>query len=391
MELTELLNEGEISSYKKSLKRGVNRLIIIGNGFDLAHGLNSGFNHFIGNYLISVLDRFNQKYEYDDQLIQISLNTNKRPRIDDFYHNFNAEELNIKDILSEFKKISSNKYLEVKFFWKSTFFKNIYNNLDRVGWVDIEIEYFDLLKGFNGDTNVESNKKQIIKLNSELEYLKSRLIQYLDKEQGRFEIKPYPPLLDQLKSRIIKKECVINSVEFDSFPPEHTYFLNFNYTNVVDKYWGTFKPLESSINNIHGSLNGGQPPIFGFGDEMDKDYVTFEDYRLDESFEHIKSFKYLEADSYRNLLEFINSNPFQVQIFGHSCGISDRTMLNTIFEHENCISIKVFYYETKEDNDFTRKNFSIARHFSDKKSLREKVVNFSLCEPMAQPANEPDS
>jgi hypothetical protein len=38
---------------------------------------------------------------------------------------------------------------------------------------------------------------------------------------------------------------------------------------------------------------------------------------------------------------------FQVLIMGHSCGLSDRTLLNIVFEHNNCRSIKVFITKQK--------------------------------------------
>jgi len=113
--------------------------------------------------------------------------------------------------------------------------------------------------------------------------------------------------------------------------------------------------------------------------------LSFEEGRSNEPFEHIKSFKYLESTNYRNLLEFIESDPFQVHIYGHSCGISDRTMLNEIFEHPKCISIKAYYYEKDGKNDFTQKNYAISRHFKDKTLLRSKVVNYKHCEAMVQP------
>ena len=42
---------------------------------------------------------------------------------------------------------------------------------------------------------------------------------------------------------------------------------------------------------------------------------------------------------------------YQIFIFGHSCGISDRTLLIMLFEHDNCASIKVFYHEKYEGKD----------------------------------------
>ena len=59
-----------------------------------------------------------------------------------------------------------------------------------------------------------------------------------------------------------------------------------------------------------------------------------------ECMRHIKSTRYLESDNYRKMLEFIESDTFQVIILGHSCGNSDRTLLNTLFEHRNCVSVK---------------------------------------------------
>ena len=70
---------------------------------------------------------------------------------------------------------------------------------------------------------------------------------------------------------------------------------------------------------------------------------------------------------------------------GHSCGLSDRTMLNTIFENPNCISIKVFYHLKEDGTDnYTEMIQNISRHFNKKKLMREKIVNKSLCQSMPQ-------
>jgi hypothetical protein len=67
---------------------------------------------------------------------------------------------------------------------------------------------------------------------------------------------------------------------------------------------------------------------------------------------------------------------------GSSCGLSDRTLLNTIFEHENCRLIKVFYYQWEENGEkkdnFTELTQNISRHFNDKKLMRSKIVHKKL-------------
>mgnify|MGYP006198908227 FL=1 len=75
---------------------------------------------------------------------------------------------------------------------------------------------------------------------------------------------------------------------------------------------------------------------------------------------------------------------------GHSCGLSDRTLLNTIFEHNNCRSIKVYYYQwVDKDTKVLKDNYTeitqnISRHFNKKKLMREKIVNKTLCKPLPQ-------
>jgi hypothetical protein len=74
---------------------------------------------------------------------------------------------------------------------------------------------------------------------------------------------------------------------------------------------------------------------------------------------------------------------------GHSCGNSDRTLLNTIFEHENCISIKPFFWDkgNGEDN-YTEMVMNISRNFNDKQAMRDIVVNREFCQPLVPCDNE---
>ena len=134
--------------------------------------------------------------------------------------------------------------------------------------------------------------------------------------------------------------------------PKNSLILNFNYTTTIEKYINEFggilpKTKEMRINYIHGKVNDkSNPIIFGFGDELDADYVKIESEKRKGFLNYIKSFGYFKTSNYHDLIRFIESDDFQVYILGHSCGLSDRTMLNMIFEHTNCKSIKIFYYQT---------------------------------------------
>ena len=157
-------------------------------------------------------------------------------------------------------------------------------------------------------------------------------------------------------------------------------FLNFNYTD-TEKHYSYNDDFNSEIIHIHGELdNKKNPIIFGYGDELEENYQKLENLQDNAHLENIKSVKYLETDNYKRMLNFINSDKYQVIILGHSCGNSDRTLLNTLFEHENCVSIKPYYFQYTNDKGEIKDNYSdivrnISRSFTDKKSMRDKVVN----------------
>ena len=89
----------------------------------------------------------------------------------------------------------------------------------------------------------------------------------------------------------------------------------------------------------------------------------------------MKSINYLESDNYRKMLDFIESAPFQVTVMGHSCGKSDRTLLNTLFEHRNCVSLKPYYYQKSDGTDnYIELVQNISRNFTDMKLMRDRVV-----------------
>jgi hypothetical protein len=161
--------------------------------------------------------------------------------------------------------------------------------------------------------------------------------------------------------------------------PDHIMLLSFNYTKTVHLYHNQ----NFSLNYIHGELDKPQNIIFGYGDEIDENYQALKNLNDNGCLCNLKTIKYLETDNYRNALAFMDSAPYQVCIMGHSCGNSDRTLLNTLFEHKNCLSIKPYYY-IKEDGTDNYLDIiqNISRNFTDMKLMRDRVVNKTYCEPL---------
>lgn len=165
--------------------------------------------------------------------------------------------------------------------------------------------------------------------------------------------------------------------------PDNIMLLDFNYTP-TSKFYLTSN-MGFGHNQIHGALDSTESVIFGYGDELEDHYNEIVKLNDNECLQNIKSIKYLESNKYREMLSFIESSPFQIFVMGHSCGNSDRTLLNTLFEHKNCVSIKPYYYQ-KEDGSDNYLNIiqNVSRSFTDMKLMRDRVVNKTFCEPLPQ-------
>ena len=167
---------------------------------------------------------------------------------------------------------------------------------------------------------------------------------------------------------------------FSGITPERTMLLCFNYTATAKLYGQDYGYI---VNYIHGELEHPENIIFGYGDELDKKYQGILEKNDNELLNKIKSIKYLESKCYHKMLDFLMAAPFQVLIMGHSCGNSDRTLLNTVFEHENCVSIKPFYHKWENGGDnYLELVQNISRNFTNMRLFRDRVVNKEQCKTM---------
>ena len=417
----------------------MNRLILIGNGFDLAHGLKTKYSDFIEWYWKEWGKRLlgDGGWMLDDGICSFKLKDNVG--VANWYYVWHFH------YVKSFQKgpWKEEEVLEIAkqdrdlcdFNIKSVFFETICNEVEK-GWVDIEDVYYTMLKNDN-------NPKQ---LNDDLDLIKGKLIEYLiDIQEKQINSNIFNSIIQkQILEPFHKEDIAINSMDkwnemlkhrmkydnqdwnelikgyvldrenvqysyraveefiktygkdinddVDSVDaiscstfrlPDNIMLLNFNYTNTADMYLPNADKF--SINHIHGTISNPDSVIFGYGDERDDDYNVLMRKNDNEYLRHIKSFRYLEARNYREMLSFIESAPYQICIMGHSCGLSDRTLLATLFEHENCVSIKPYYYKKEDGTDNYRELVqNIARNFKDPSLMRDRVVRKDRCEALGQ-------
>lgn len=409
----------------------MNRIIIAGNGFDLAHDLKTKYEDFInwywGRWLKLLYSSTNQIEK--DELFEIRAKYNS-DCLSNYFYTSSTEQ----NVYKHIEKVREWGGLSDII---SPFLERISQSIETKGWVDIEADYYAMLVECKG------KKDELEKLNKDFAVIQGLLIEYLlsvqiaDIDNSYFKlisvclfapfqakdisVKAKDKWIDFLKRRFGDSDLIDNiklykpfdakervkrvhefknaykdqiefmgveSIDGDVLPhdmlyPDRIMFLNFNYTNTADFYFPDHPSF--ILNNIHGKLTKPENVIFGYGDESDDEYENLKKMNDNEYLRHIKTSRYLETTKYRDLLSFIESGPFQVVIMGHSCGLSDRTMLNTLFEHDNCVSIKPYYYVNEQGKD----NYldivqNISRNFTNPKLMRDRVVNKTFCEPLPQ-------
>lgn len=277
----------------------------------------------------------------------------------------------------------------------SHFLSEILNSYNTKGWVDIENDYYQLLKRCTEKPDCCYTVKE---LNEQLDFLKDLLVKYLrtictnhyNKELHNGMIEFFDPedFSTEGKMKALEnmglentnlEEIEYNFDEQKKLRPERIMLLSFNYTTTA-KMYGNFN---LDFNYIHGELEHPDKIIFGYGDELDKYYKAILDRNDNELLKNNKSSRYLLTRNYHNMLEFLMSAPFQVIIMGHSCGNSDRTLLNTVFEHENCVSIKPFFHKWEDGTDnYLELVQNISRNFTNMRLFRDRVVNKEQCKTM---------
>ena len=383
----------------------MNRLVIIGNGFDMAHGLKTSYMDFINWYWEQRLNALLTKNSAvsKDCLCKLEIRNTRVFASWLSYFHFNSLRDKITsewkylplDIISAFKENPDD--FSVIY---SPFFETIMQSIETKGWVDIENDYYQLLKKSIENPNCGYTVND---LNLQLSYLQSKLIEYLSGFEANKERKDLQDaMIDYFNPADFSTEGrkkAIDSIGLDNndldvidheevrynfevqkkLIPERIMLLSFNYTGTVRMY----NNFNITHNYIHGELAKPNNIIFGYGDELDKNYQDILDKNDNELLRNVKSVRYLETRNYHEMLDFIQTAPFQVFIMGHSCGNSDRTLLNTVFEHENCISIKPFYHIWDDGTDtYLDLVQNILRNFTNMKLFRDRVVNKEQCQTM---------
>lgn len=256
-----------------------NKLVIIGNGFDLAHGLKTSYQDFLNWYLNDVWEKAKINGIFSDDLLNIKIRSTH-------IHLYINEKFNIELFINRggqevfYTPGDSSKILKIEY--NSVLLEKLLNVVRDYRWVDIEMEYYNLLvNSFLDGRIINGDLENVKRLNSDFNFIKDKLEEYLKTLDDFSTIEEVQKLFK------------------DSFGSSHwesnyreIHYLNFNYTNTVEKYIPK-DYCKYELNYIHGKLNDNDNPlIFGYGDEVDSNYEKIENLNNNLFLNNFKSFGY---------------------------------------------------------------------------------------------------
>ncbi len=319
----------------------MNNIIILGNGFDLAHNLQTSYSHFI-------------KYLFDKQgadrtackdLFQFVYPTIKG------YESFHS--------LLESPRINIDSLMK----FSNDFIRGLIYDVALEDWCDIEAKYYKELKTLDNSPYYKEDPK---KLNDQFYVIKKYLEQYLTTQKTDQSHESYRRFFELLDS-------------------SNTLIINFNYTDTLRSLYGDVLKL-SKVVDLHGKLNNTlNPIIFGFA-APEKDLEFLRQKGNTEYMRNIKKHLYKQTSNEEIIQEFIadqqlKGDKIEISIMGHSCGESDTLILNQLFSHPKISAIRIFYYEEREC--FYQTQLNIYRILDGHKNY-DKLVSFNDSSRMPQ-------
>lgn len=337
-------------------------ILVIGNGFDIAHGLPTSYPDFLD--FVDYLMRYSKKEDITDY------SPRKGVTSEPFLKYFKKAK---RSVLDEYLENINDNY------WIN-YFLSIYKNRieqDKKGWIDFESEISEVIQELEAIRNILlDNKKtryaskiydikknlniddiilsfsEISEINDNYSYfsfdrindIKNRLIKDLNRLTRCLEIY----LSDYIEYPQDKKIKQINEIEVD-------YILNFNYTDTYSKIYVSPKLrgycIAGKTNYIHGRAE--------LDNTLEKcDLVLGIDEYLDEDERNTNTYFIQFKKFYQRILKGTGSTytkwiktakekekDIEIHFYGHSLDITDADIIKDLIDSASSVYI---YYRSQE-------------------------------------------
>ncbi len=355
-------------------EKSKNLIVIIGNGFDLAHDLKTRFSDFADYYLNQVIIKELLKLNQGNKssIIRKSFIDRFKKSSKVIYGLESTREINDDekvDMIIAYSKNEDIKRLKailnpknnppVEKLIYNSFLCNLYaDKYDN--WFNVEQAYYDELLNIFGNENEEDSLfSRVESLNINLTELKDDLKKYLKENiNSKKDSNASYSINQHLKGR--------NSI----------IIVNFNYTNTISHY--STRRIKNI--HIHGDLNSNI--IFGYGDDTDDNYKRMKETKQKEFLRNFKTFQYFKSSNYMNVLNQLSTKDnYDVLIIGHSLETTDKTILKKILDTDKCDYIELLKRsDLKTEQEKEEAHFelhaNLSRIFDSESDLRDKLIPF---------------
>jgi hypothetical protein len=372
-------------------------ILVIGNGFDLEHGLPTRYKDFLdfiqGIKLLSSKAGIIDKQSFIEEL-EITINQKVDENIKEY---LTQEKFIDPSLMKKWKEEEISKELiecANNNIWVRYFIKNM--DYGKEGWIDLESEISYVIKCFEYMKNIsKSYKKNNSKFTTDLDRDTEKIVNEI-LEYGELYIKVFE-LIDKNLKKVINilnenlndlircleiylEDCIANiKVEYrasdlENFKPDKV--LSFNYTKTHERY---YKCVENNPINWQGTLVQFKQYEYIHGEakldraKQDNNMVLgideyLDDDKKDKELEFIEFKKYYQRIYKRTGLEYnkwindirLNSNTNEIYIFGHSLDVTDKDILHKLL------------IESNRDGNYSTK---ITIFYHDKKQYAQQIVN----------------
>lgn len=350
-------------------------VFVIGNGFDMAHELNTDYWSF-ANWLYTdvILKELEECHDHGKagDLLQSIYEGNQKLS---FFYKADGKALSLK------KVIDSNHLIILLNYNQLGFLSTLYEG-GAADWNQVESIYFREICYLIEKANSQEGDSQEILcrliegLDRQFDIIKRYLQRYLKTKQipARETISNFTSILNNLTK------------EYETLT-----VVNFNYTDSFSRYKPNILHITSeNIRqiNVHGVLNEENDApsniVFGFGNEDDPEYKKIKGRDLRKVYTNFKTFEYVKRAQYSQVLGAMagRDESIDIHVFGHSLSMCDKTLLKTMFTSPSCHKIQLYKRtdldEESQIEDFMEKVFNIDMIVESESTVRSKVVNLEV-------------
>ena len=234
----------------------MNRIILIGNGFDIAHGMKTSYKDFINDF-------------WKNKGVEII--QNQEPHECEFLKLNKPVDGKFSDLsnFSDFNRLIKKPRIEAEI--KNKFFWNLCQKQSLENWVDIENERYQRLKQISIDNNLFNKKQEKLqKLNKDFDQVKKVLSKYIIRVEDDFNEKNILKIRSKIITEIHSKfkyrdlshtslksisKKIYNNIKSDLKALENDTCLEDELTDTSRKIRSDLKKSNLTVSNIFSLIS----------------------------------------------------------------------------------------------------------------------------------------